>query len=113
MERKRLLHIRPQPSCIRGPHERLGAAHLVTVQCVLRRPGGDRNCVGLAAAITLAVQVLSIPGDTRHFEFLTLLESFSKTGEDRPPVIGERTDVFKDMQVSLRDCCYPRCTLED
>lgn len=52
---------------------RLAAAYLIAVQCVLRRPGGDGDCVGLAAAVALAVQILSVPADTGHVEFLTLL----------------------------------------
>lgn len=39
--------------------------HLVTVQGVLRRPGGDGDRVRLAAAVALAVQVLPIPADAK------------------------------------------------
>ena len=48
-----------------SPKKGPAPAHLVTVQRVLRRPGGDGNRIGLAAAVSLAVQILSIPGDTK------------------------------------------------
>lgn len=43
IDRKSLyqFHIRPGTSYIHRPKQGWAAAHLVTVQCVLRRPGGD------------------------------------------------------------------------
>lgn len=49
-------------------HGQLAATRkLIAVQCVLRCPGGNRNCIRLAAAIALAIQILSIPGKQRNF----------------------------------------------
>lgn len=48
-----------------SPKKGPAPAHLVAVQRVLRCPGGDGNRIWLAAAVSLAVQILSIPGDTK------------------------------------------------
>lgn len=48
----------------------LVTAHLITIQCVLRRPRGNRDCVRLAAPITLAIQILSIPEEANKL-FIT------------------------------------------
>lgn len=70
--------------------------HLVTVQGVLRRPGGDGDRVRLAAAVALAVQVLPIPADAKKeasvpdaaeakgLQCLTLRDLFPRTGKARP-----------------------------
>lgn len=46
-------------------HKVPATTHLIAVQRVLRRPRGDGNRIGLAAAVSLAVQILSIPGGAK------------------------------------------------
>lgn len=54
-----------KPAMFTFPKRVMVTAYLITVQCVLRCPRGNWNGIWLAAAITLAIQVFSIPGDTK------------------------------------------------
>lgn len=56
---KRLLRVRSETSRADT------LVYLVAVQRVLRCPGGDGNGIRLAAAVSLAIQILSIPADTK------------------------------------------------